>query len=182
MVVVETERLILRHLADDDLDALARIQGDPEVMRWFPSGPRSREETRRDLARCIATQAEHGFSLWAAVDRTSGRLVGRCGLLPQKLQGADEVEIAYLLDRASWGLGLATEAARAIRDLGFDRFGLDRLVSVIDRGNLASRRVAEKNGLRQERVVQFLSHRCLLYAIAARDRPAPAEPGGAASP
>ena len=166
MVVVETERLILRHLTPDDADAMAEIQGDPEVMRHFPSGPRSRDETRHDLDRCIALQEAHGFSLWAAIDRADSRLIGRCGLLPQKLQGVDEVEIAYLLARDRWGIGLATEAARAIRDLGFGRFGLTRMVSIIDRGNLGSRRVAEKTGLRQERVIQFMNHRCLLYAIA----------------
>ena len=167
MLVVETERLILRHLTHEDADGLAEIQGDPEVMRHFPSGPRTREETRRDLERCIALQVQHGFSLWATVDRADGRLIGRCGLLPQKLQGVDEVEIAYLLARDRWGLGLATEAARAVRDLGFGRFGLGRMVSIIDRSNLGSRRVAEKVGLRQERVIQFMHHRCMLYAIEA---------------
>ena len=88
-LVLETDRLILRHLTPDDLDALAAIQADPEVMRYFPSGPRSRDETLRDLGRCIAIQAEHGFSLWAAIDKAEGQLIGRCGLLPQSLQGRE---------------------------------------------------------------------------------------------
>ena len=168
--VLETDRVILRHLVPDDLDPLARIQSDPEVMRYFPSGPRSREETRRDLERCMALQVEHGYSLWAAIDKQSGELVGRCGLLPQALQGREEVEIAYLLARSRWGLGLGSEVARAIRDLGFGRFGLERLVSIIHRDNLASRRVAEKTGLRPERMIQFMNHRCWLYVTEARDR------------
>ncbi len=169
-LVIGTPRLALRHLASEDLDALAAIQADPEVMRYFPSGPRSRAETLRDLERCIALQIEHGFSLWAAIDREDGRLIGRCGLLPQSLQGRQEVEIAYLIARSSWGRGLATEAALAIRDHGFDAIGLDRLVSIIHRDNLASRRVAEKAGLRPERMIQFMNHRCWLYAIDRRDR------------
>jgi ribosomal-protein-alanine N-acetyltransferase len=168
--VLESDRLAFRHLSLDDLDALAAIQADPEVMHYFPSGPRSRDETRRDLERCIALQSQHGFSLWAAIDKAAGRLIGRCGLLPQSLQGREEVEIAYLIARPQWGLGLATEAARSIRDHGFDRLGLDRLVSIIHRDNLASRRVAEKAGLRTERMIQFMRHRCWLYAIEARDR------------
>ncbi len=170
MIELETERLILRHLVPGDLDALATIEADPEVMRYFPSGPRSREEAGRDLDRCRALQAEYGFSLWAAVDRASGLLVGRCGLLPQSLGGRDEVEIAYLIARSHWGLGLATEAAVAIRDHGFGRLGRDRLVSIIHRDNLASRRVAEKSGLAPERMIQFMSHRCWLYAATAPDR------------
>ena len=168
--VVETDRLVLRHLMLDDLDSLAAIQADPEVMRYFPSGPRSREGALRELERCIALQEQHGFSLWAAIDKAEGRLIGRCGLLPQALQGRDEVEIAYLIDRAYWGRGLATEAALAIRDHGFGPLGRDRLVSIIHRDNLASRRVAEKVGLRPERLIQFMRHRCWLYSIEPKDR------------
>ena len=167
MIVLETARLTLRHLAPGDLDDLASIQADPEVMRFFPTGPRSRDLTERDIDRCIATQSAHGFSLWATIDRTEGRLIGRCGLLPQSLGGTEEVEIAYLIARSHWGLGLATEAAQAIRDYGMTQLGRTRLVSIIDRDNLASRRVAEKTGLRPERPVQFMKHRCWLYAIEA---------------
>ena len=170
MIVLQTARLAFRHWQPSDLDALATIQGDPEVMRYFPSGPRSVEETARDIERCVALQAEHGFSLWAPLERASGRLIGRSGLLPQTLGGRDEVEIAYLLARSRWGLGLATEAALAIRDHGFGVLGLPRLVSIIHRDNLASRRVAEKAGMRAERVVQFMNHRCSLYAIDRLDR------------
>ena len=167
MIVLETARLTLRHLEPSDLDALATIQADPEVMRFFPAGPRSRDLTERDLTRCVATQAEHGFSLWATIDNASGTFIGRCGLLPQALGGIQEVEIAYLIARSHWGRGLATEAARAIRDHGLHQLGHKRLVSIIHRDHVASQRVAEKNGLRRERLVQFMSHRCWLYAIEA---------------
>ncbi len=170
MIELETERLIFRHLVPGDLDALAAIQGDPEVMRYFPSGPRTREATGIDLARCIAVQAEHGFSLWATVERSSGLLIGRCGLLPQRIGERQEVEIAYLIARSRWGLGLGSEAAVGLRDHGFGRLGMGRLVSIIDRDNRASRRVAEKAGLTPERMIQFMNHRCWLYAIEASTR------------
>jgi [ribosomal protein S5]-alanine N-acetyltransferase len=180
--VLETDRLLLRHLSLDDLDALAAIQADPQVMRYFTSGPRTRDEVQGELERCIGLQDHHGFSLWAAIDKSEARLIGRCGLLPQTLQGRDEVEIAYLIDRSHWNLGLGTEAARAIRDHGFDRLGFDRLVSIIHRDNLASRRVAEKAGLRPERMIQFMNHRCWLYAIESNDRADSNEgPGGRSS-
>jgi ribosomal-protein-alanine N-acetyltransferase len=139
-------------------------------MRYFTSGPRSRSEVLGELERCIALQEHHGFSLWAAIEKAGGRLIGRCGLLPQALQGREEVEIAYLIDRSRWGLGLGTEAATAIRDHGFDHLGRDRLVSIIHRDNLASRRVAEKAGLKPERMIQFMKHRCWLYVIGLKDR------------
>ena len=168
--ILETDRLALRCLAIDDLDALGAIQADPEVMRYFPPGPRSRDETLRDLERCIALQELHGYSLWATVEKSTGLLIGRCGLLPQNLQGAEVVELAYLIDRARWGRGLATEAASAIRDHAFGRLGLGRVVSIIHRDNLSSRRVAEKLGMRPERMIQFLSHRCWLYSQDFADR------------
>jgi ribosomal-protein-alanine N-acetyltransferase len=168
--VLETDRLVLRHLTMDDLEPLAAIQADPEVMRFFTSGPRTREEVQHELKRCIALQDRHGFSLWAAVDKVDGRLIGRCGLLPQSLQGREEIEIAYLIDRSRWNLGLGTEVALAIRDHGFDYLGFKRLVSIIHRDNLASRRVAEKAGLRPERLIQFMNHRCWLYSIESRPR------------
>ena len=125
-LVLETTRLRLRHLEPGDLAPLAEIQADPEVMRYFTSGPRTRRGgPRRSWSGASGLQARHGFSLWAAVDRADGRLVGRCGLLPQSLQGREEVEIAYLIGRPHWNLGLGTEAARAIRDHGFDALGLD---------------------------------------------------------
>ena len=172
-VVLETERLLLRHLRLEDLEALAAIQADPETMRYMASGPLDWERTAQNLDRCIALQAEKGFSLWAAIEKSGGRLIGRCGLLPHSLQGRDEVEIAYLIARSHWGLGLATEAALALRDHGFDGLGLDRLVSIIHRDNLASRRVAEKVGLRPERMIQYMNHRCWLYAIDGQNRGEP---------
>jgi [ribosomal protein S5]-alanine N-acetyltransferase len=169
-LVLETDRLVLRHLSLEDLDTLAAIQADPQVMRYFTSGPRTKDEVLSELERCIALQDRHGFGLWAAIEKADGRLIGRCGLLPQALQGREEVEIAYLIDRSRWGLGLGTEAAIAIRDHGFTRLGRDRLVSIIHRDNLASRRVAEKVGLHAERLIQFMNHRCWLYAIESKDR------------
>ncbi len=165
MIVLETARLTLRQFERTDLDALASIQADPEVMHFFPSGPRSRDLTERDIDRCIATQTAHGFSPWATVDRAEGRVIGRCGLLPQALGGVKEIEIAYMIARSHWGLGLATEAARAIRDHGLTTLGHSRLVSIIHRDNIASQRVAEKIGLHRERLIQFMNHRCWLYAI-----------------
>ena len=164
-IVLETPRLVLRHLVEDDLDALTSIEGDPEVMAFFPSGPRTSEQISKDLRRCIQLQKEHGFSLWATLDRATGRLIGRCGLIPQRIQERSEIELAYMLARDQWGKGLASEASQAIRDFAFQTLNQNRLVSIIHRDNLASRKVAEKAGLKPERMIQFLNHRCWLYAI-----------------
>src|SRR5438045_477028 len=167
-VILETDRLILRQLEWDDLDALAAIMGDGEVMRFIGNGePRTREQTRRvmgfwiedarrawdattleklpQLARAIERDAH--FSLWATVYKPQGRLIGRCGLLAWDLDGAKETEVGYLLARDYWGHGLATEAAQGIRDYGFERLGMTRLISLIRPENVRSQRVAIKNGM-----------------------------------
>ncbi|WP_116451582.1 GNAT family N-acetyltransferase [Blastococcus litoris] len=147
-VVIRTDRLLLRELSMDDLDALAALYRDPEVRRYFPDGTRTYEQTREELAWVIDVYyRRYGYGLWAAVDRGTGSFVGRCGLLPWEIGGRTEVEVAYLLDRAVWGRGLATEAALAIAGHAFATLPVDRLIAMVDPANTASRRVAEKIGM-----------------------------------
>lgn len=188
-VVLETERLVLRTLVPDDLDALAAIYADPEVRRFFPDGALDRDETREELEWMIDVDyARYGYGLWATVLRATGELIGRCGLLPwavvtseRAALGLDgppedpadaeriEVELAYLLARPHWGRGLATEAARPIVAYAFERLGADRVICLIDEGNDASRRVAERVGMVVDGDVEESGEVFPLYAIT-RDR------------
>lgn len=146
--VIETERLLLRPLTMDDLDALYALYSDPEVRRFFPDGVRSYEETREELAWIIEVYyGRYGYGLWATIHRPSGAFIGRCGLLPWTIAGRQEVEVAYLIDKAYWGQGLATEAARAIVAYAFAALPVERLICVIDPANTASQRVARKLGM-----------------------------------
>jgi [ribosomal protein S5]-alanine N-acetyltransferase len=166
-LVLETERLWLRRLTPDDLDDLARLYRDPEVRRYFPEGVLTREETKEELEWIIDVYyGRYGYGLWATIEKATGRFIGRCGLLPWKIGSetdgrpsidfADEfpsedalveVEVAYLLDRACWGRGFATEAARAVADYAFDVLHLSRLICLFEPENAASRRVALKIGM-----------------------------------
>lgn len=152
MIILETERLRLRHLVMDDLEALYALYRDPQVRQYFPEGTLTLHETREELEWFLhghPRQPELG--LWATVLKASGKFVGRCGLLPWTIDGQPEVEVAYLIDKAYWGRGLGTEAARAVRDYGFEQLGLARLICLIDQANLASIRVAEKIGMAFEK-------------------------------
>jgi len=150
MIVIETERLILRHLTPDDLDDLAALYADPEVMRFWPR-PYTRAETQVRLEEAMAHEAEHGFGLWATLRKPEGRFIGRCGLLRQVIDGVDETEVAYMLARSEWGQGLASEAARGITGYAFGTLQLRRLIALIVPENTASVRVAESIGMRFER-------------------------------
>jgi ribosomal-protein-alanine N-acetyltransferase len=147
-IVLETERLVLRPLTMADLDDLAALYADPEVRRWFPDGTRTYEQTREELVWIIDVYyARYGYGLWATILKATGTFIGRCGLLPWKIEGRTEVEVAYLLDKAFWGRGLATEAARAIIGYAFATLPVDRLICMTDHGNSASRNVAVKVGM-----------------------------------
>jgi RimJ/RimL family protein N-acetyltransferase len=85
--------------------------------------------------------------LWALVEKDSGRLIGDCGLIPLERVGP-QIELGYRLIRAAWGKGYATEAAGAVRDLGFERFGLERIYVDVHPENEGSLNVARKIGAR----------------------------------
>jgi RimJ/RimL family protein N-acetyltransferase len=145
-LILETPRLILREFSLRDVDALARVLSDPETMRFYPA-PCDRKGVEGWIARNRQRYAEDGHGLWAMVLKTDGQLIGDCGLTIQTVDGLGELEIGYHVRRDYWKQGLATEAARACRDLGFAHYSVDRLISLIRPENLPSRRVAEKNGM-----------------------------------
>ena len=174
-----TERLGLRPLRESDLDALAAIYADPAVMR-FLGGPRTREDTRTRLGWIIAAHREQGYGLWATTLRADGALIGRCGILVQDIEGAQEHEIAYLLGSKWLGNGYATEAAAAIRDHARSHLGFDRLISLIGPENAASKAVALRIGMHHERDLNFEGRPTALFAckigsdpVFARRRPLP---------
>jgi RimJ/RimL family protein N-acetyltransferase len=175
LIIAESQRLFLRHFHVADLDAMAEVFGDPEVMRFGP-GPQSRDWIQQWLRGCLEDYYQKwGFGLWAVVHKPAGRALGFCGLTRfDDIDGQVEIEIGYRLARAFWGRGLATEAARAVRDYALGVLALPRLVAIIDPCNRASIRVAQKCGLRYEKDVIFRENVRKLYVVHQGDV---AEPG-----
>jgi RimJ/RimL family protein N-acetyltransferase len=165
MRILETERLLLRHLERDDLESLFALYRDPEIRRYFPDGTLTRDETREELEWFLGGHPDDPeLGLWATMHKESGEFIGRCGLLPWTIDDRPEVEVAYLLARAYWGQGLATEAARAIVGHAFERLDVARLVCLIDPANGASIRVAERIGMTFEKQLEDESGPFLLYS------------------
>jgi ribosomal-protein-alanine N-acetyltransferase len=127
--------------------------------------PATREETREGIEWSRREYETRGYSFYATVLKAEGRVIGRCGLLHQHIEGTAEVEVAYGLAPAYWGRGLATEAAQALQRHAFCHLGVPRVVSIIDPENVASQRVAEKNGMRRERTILFHGQPCYLYTV-----------------
>jgi RimJ/RimL family protein N-acetyltransferase len=149
-IVGETARLRLRRLRLSDIDEVAAMVADPEQMRFYPR-PKTRDEVRGWLAWNLALYEENGFGTWYLESLLDNGFVGYCGIRPLVLHAKREVELAWHVKKTHWNRGLATEAALVSMRLGFDQFGLSRLVAIIHPDNSASRRVARKLGMLEER-------------------------------
>ena len=166
MNILETNRLLLRHLLPTDLDSLFALYRDPEIRQYFPEGILTYEETKEELEWFLHGHPAHPeLGLWATIHKESNQFIGRCGLLPWTIEGQPEVEVAYLLAKEYWGNGLATEAAQAIIQYGFEQLQLSRLICLIDRENQASIRVAMKVGMTFEKEGEDDKGPFLLYSI-----------------
>jgi [ribosomal protein S5]-alanine N-acetyltransferase len=168
--VAETARLLLRRIDHDDLDFVAALFGDPEVMR-FSLGVRTRVQSREWIDRTLATYAERGYGPWGIVHKRDLALIGFCGLLDQTVDGVPEVEIGYRLAEPYWGQGFAPEAAAATRDLAFGEFRLSRVIALIDPNNSRSIRVAEKIGMDWHTQTLKWSRRLRVYSAVVSSTP-----------
>ena len=164
MIVIETPRLILRHFTLNDVEDLTAIHNDPIVMEFYPR-KRTYEETKQQVERIIDYNRQHGWGLWATVYKANNKFIGRCGLKSWVVNGCPEIEIGYMSAKEYWRQGLATEAAIAIKNYGFEKIGCNRLISLIDHGNIASQKVALKTGMTYEKDVQMWGKNLRLYAI-----------------
>ncbi len=164
MQILETSRLLLREFTAADVDPLSLVLCDAETMRHYPK-QFDRAAVEDWIARQMRRYASDGHGLWAMLLKSSGELIGDCGLMVQVVDDQREIEIGYHVRRDLWGQGLATEAARACRDYGFAHLPVGRLISIIRPANLESRRVAEKNGMSLHKEVLWRDLPHLIYAI-----------------
>lgn len=132
-------------------------------MIWYPH-PYSAAEVDVWIARQIERYPT-GTGLLGLVLRETDELIGDCGLVWQEVEGVQELEIGYHVRRDHQRRGVATEAARAVRDSAFANFDVDHVISLIRPENLPSRRVAEKNGMTLDRVVFWHGYDHCVYRL-----------------
>ncbi|MFW0772733.1 GNAT family N-acetyltransferase [Paenarthrobacter nitroguajacolicus] len=142
-----TTRVRFREMTPADLDVMSSMLGDAEVMKYYPA-PKSRDEAAAWIGWNQANYARDGFGLWI-VETHDGGFVGDCGLTWQQVNGRSELEVGYHVRSALQGRGYATEAALACLELARDVLGVARLLAIIHPDNMASRRVAERLGMRE---------------------------------
>lgn len=167
-----TERLIVRPRDIGDLDACLAMDRDPEVTKFIPGPWQDPEAHRVFVTARIAEDFGPGLGYWSILAKDApSTFLGWILLIPDDTVGPD-IEVGWRLTRATWGRGIAAEAARPVIDHAFGTLGLDRIIANIHPDNLASRRLAEKLGLRHLRDHEAGPERWAAYAMTRADRAA----------
>jgi len=173
---LETERLILRDFVEDDWQRVLEYQSDPLYLRYYEWTERTPEAAQEFVGWFLDHQRQEPRIKFqpAVVLKSSNQLIGNCGIRMDKTDTL-EANIGYELDPKHWNHGYATEAAHAIVDFGFNKFGLHRVWSWCVADNLGSAHVLEKLGMRLEgrlRENEYYKGRwwdTLMYAILANE-------------
>ena len=111
--MIETERLQLRSMIEEDVVHMLRVFTDPNVMESFALESYSRSQMEEWVSENLAHQTEHGYGLFAVILKSNGAFIGNCGLEHTTFDGRPVVEIGYDLHSDYWNQGYATEAATA---------------------------------------------------------------------
>jgi RimJ/RimL family protein N-acetyltransferase len=152
---ITTKRLIIRPCTLADFEAMHAVWSDPEVMAPIPSQPYDRAASWARLSEKISHQAVHGFSKWTVAETASGKVIGECGL--HYFDGGPDIELGYRLARASWGQGLAAEAAEACLDWALAERP-ERVVAIVDPANTRSARILNKIGMVKDGTFSHSGH------------------------
>lgn len=145
-MILETERLYLRELTQDDFKDLCKILQDEETMYAY-EGAFNDAEAQEWLDRQISRYGKWGFGAWAVILKEIDELIGQCGLTMQPWKDREVLEIGYLFNRSYWHKGYATEAAEACKKYAFEILDANEVCSIIRDTNTASQNVALRNGM-----------------------------------
>lgn len=145
-MILETERLYLRELHENDFNSLCEILQDEETMYAY-EGAFNDSEAREWLDRQIVRYHKWGYGLWAVVLKENDKLIGQCGLTLQPWKKSEVLEVGYLFNRAYWHKGYAIEAAKACKKYAFEVLRTKEVCSIVRDTNIASQNVALKNGM-----------------------------------
>lgn len=145
-MLFQTERLLVRHLSENDIEAMHAVYGDADAMRWVGDGkPLSRDGCLKWIEVTRRNYATRGYGMSALTLHTTGAVIGFCGLVHPGNQ--PEAEIKYALLREYWGQGFASEATQGMLAYGARLFGMHLVIATVALDNLASQRVLLKAGM-----------------------------------
>ncbi len=164
---IETQRLYLRAYEDQDEDFLKAMLTDPDMVRFIGNGSiKDSKQTRDFLNRIYQTYEQNpDFGLKVLMRKEDQTPIGHAGLIPQKVDHKEELEIGYWIYRPYWQRGYASEAAEALKQYAFQYDITNRLIALIQPGNTGSIKVAEKIGMSLEKEIIHSGKDVYVYVI-----------------
>lgn len=168
-MTIETTRLVLREIQEDDFDALYQVLADSDIMQHYPY-TFDEERVRKWIVGNQERYEIFGFGLWAVTLKETGQMIGDCGLSMQLINGKIRPEIGYHIRKDCQHKGYAREAARAVRDWTFGNTPFQTIYSYMKQSNVASAATAISNGMRK--VSEFIDEEqdvTTVYAISRKE-------------
>ncbi|MDR3198495.1 MAG: GNAT family N-acetyltransferase [Planctomycetaceae bacterium] len=154
-IILETNRLFLRELFENDYKDLCEILQDKDVMYAYEHSF-SKEEVENWYNKQIENYNENGFGLWAVIHKETKDFLGQCGLTIQKINEKEYLEIGYLLKKKHWHKGYATESVLGCKNYAFETLKAEKVYSIIRDNNIASQNVAKRIGM--EKTEEIVKH------------------------
>lgn len=148
-MILETERLYLREMNQNDYGDLAEILQNPKVMYAYEHDF-SDNDVQEWLDRQVERYKKYGFGLWAMILKNTGEMIGQAGLTIQPYKDKEVLEIGYLLKESFWHNGYASEAASGCKRYAFEQLNRDKVYSIIKSDNHSSMKVAESIRMKKE--------------------------------
>jgi ribosomal-protein-alanine N-acetyltransferase len=145
----ESERLKFRLLHQDDFDTWLPFFEDKSVAPFLAMDP---TKTKHELCEFWFSKVFNRYEndlggMNALIDKSTGNFIGQCGLLVQEVEGISRLEVGYSILPKYWSKGYALEAAKKCKEFAFENNYTDTLISIIHPENIASEKVAIKNGM-----------------------------------
>lgn len=166
-----TDRLLIRKLEESNIPAWTEFFiNNPSLPYLGIELDKTPEENAGEWIEWQLKRYKEGrYGHHALVNKDTGEFIGQCGLLTQTVEDKEEIEIGYHILPEFWGKGYATEVVNFFRDFGFEHEKLNKIISVIDIRNIASQKVAEKNGMTRNRQVKYYNLDVYIYQITRDD-------------
>ena len=140
---------------------------DPDIRRYIPEIDDYLEiEMEKQAAYIRNVYSFYGFGIWGVYSKTSGKLIGKCGIENQMVDGIEEISLSYLLDSKYWGYGYVIECGKAVFNYAKSQLDITRVVAVIDEKNKRSIHTAQNLDMVFEKEVLYKNRKCHLYSIA----------------
>lgn len=165
--VVTTDRLYLRQFVPGDAMFLFALNSSPEVIRYTGDATFTDMSAAKNFVRDYDHYDQHGYGRWAVILKGENKFIGFCGLRLDDKTG--DVDLGFRFFSDYWSQGFATEAGNAVLDLGFEKFGLEKIIGRCLRENLPSISVLQKLGMEFCEVREESELLWLIYSLDRED-------------